>query len=216
LADHGIVATTVHNTFTIPTEADADTWAAPASRRSVAGAALRQRLGVGPDERLALQPTRAIPRKNVAGGLVAAHALGATFWLLGPAEDGYGPELEELLVGAPCPVVRGLPDGGGAATIDDAYQACDVVALPSTWEGFGNPAVESATHRRPLVIGPYPVAHELAASGFRWFPLDDLDALAAWLDRPDGTLLEHNLAVAASHFSSADLPERLQAVLPPC
>ena len=99
-------------------------------------------------------------------------------------------------------------------TIDDAYQACDVVALPSTWEGFGNPSLESVVHRRPLAIGPYPVADELAAFGFRWFPLDGVADLAGWLGAPDPRLLEDNLAVAATHFSVADLPDRIASVLP--
>jgi glycosyltransferase involved in cell wall biosynthesis len=120
---------------------------------------------------------------------------------------------------APCPVRRGVPDAGGSDgtgdrwTVDDAYQACDVVALPSTWEGFGNPSLESVTHRRPLVIGPYPVADELTAFGFRWFPLDAMARLDDWLGHPDPALVEANLEVARAHFSVEDLPGRIDRVL---
>jgi glycosyltransferase involved in cell wall biosynthesis len=171
-------------------------------------------LGIGDHDRLVLQPTRAIPRKNVAGGIEVATDLGAVYWLLGPAEDGYGPELEQLVGAAPCPVVRGWPDRSGG-TAADAYAACDVVVLPSTWEGFGNPSIESAVARRLLVIGPYPVAAELEAFGFRWFGLDATSEVDAWLDSPDPSLLDHNLAVAVAHFSLGGLPERIAGVLPP-
>jgi glycosyltransferase involved in cell wall biosynthesis len=100
-----------------------------------------------------------------------------------------------------------------AWTIDDAYAACDVVLLPSTWEGFGNPALESATHRRPLAIGRYPVASELAGFGFRWFDSAVPAALSAWLDDPDVELMAHNHRIAARHFNLADLPERLDGLL---
>jgi glycosyltransferase involved in cell wall biosynthesis len=146
--------------------------------------------------------------------MAVAARLGATYWLLGPAEDGYGPELESLVAAAECPVVLGVPDASDPVAIDDAYRACDVVALPSTWEGFGNPSIESVVHRRPLAIGPYPVATELASFGFRWFGLTDTDRLRTWLEAPDADLLEHNLAVASAHFSVRDLPERIAAVLP--
>jgi glycosyltransferase involved in cell wall biosynthesis len=218
LGARGIDARTIYNSFRMPPEDPATGRSGP--DRSPAGEAVRRALGIGPTARLVLQPTRALARKNVAGGMTAAARLAATFWLLGPAEDGYGPELERLVAGAPCPVVRGVPyldDGTGPAgilSVDDAYQACDVVALPSTWEGFGNPSLESVTHRRPLVIGPYPVAHELAAFGFDWFGLDDVDRLDAWLAAPDRGLLERNLAVARAHFSLADLPGRIAATLP--
>ena len=218
LAARGIGATTVYNSFAVPAPGQAPE---DAGHRSDAGRALRAALGLAPDDRLVLQPTRALARKNVGAGLAAAARLDATFWLLGPAEDGYGPELDRLVAGAPCPVRRGLPDGagtgaGGAFGVDDAYQACDVVALPSTWEGFGNPSIESVTHRRPLVIGPYPVGRELAAFGFEWFGLDgfDLDRLDDWLRAPDPGLLERNLAVARAHFSLDGLPDRVAAVLP--
>ncbi len=105
------------------------------------------------------------------------------------------------------------PRCGAVSTIAEAYAACDVVVLPSTWEGFGNPSLESATHRRPLAIGPYPVARELAAFGFRWFDSAVPGPLDEWLAHPDDTLLAHNHQVAATSFNVADLPARLADVL---
>ncbi len=198
LAERGIRATTVYNTF------DPDP---PGGDR----AGTRAALGAAADRPLLLQPTRALPRKNVAGGLSLAEAVGGTYWLLGPAEDGFGPELRRLMAGARCPVRRG--HAAGHAGMEDAYAACDAVLLPSTWEGFGNPSVESATHRRPLAVGPYPVSRELRAYGFRWFDADDPDPLAGFLASPDESLLAHNHAVAATYFDQADLPGRLATVL---
>ena len=200
LARVGIAATVVRNAF------DVD---ARVGNRE----AIRRALGLDDSARVVLQPTRAIPRKNVAGGVALAEALGATFWLLGPAEDGYGPELDRLRAGAQCPFLVGPVAPGVREHVADAYAACDVVVLGSTWEGFGNPAIESAVYRRPLAIGSYPVAAELAAFGFRWFAHDDPMAVAAFLDAPDPALLEHNHLVARRHFALHDLPERIGRVL---
>ncbi len=220
LGARGITAATVYNAF--------DTGRGPVRGQSggrggggedehrahAARSALRRRLRIDPDARVVLQPTRAIPRKNVAAGIAVAEFLGATYWLLGPAEDGYGPAAARLLKASRAPVILGWNDPSHSA-VDDAYAACDVVVLPSTWEGFGNPTIESAIQRRPLAIGPYPVASELAAFGFRWFPVDHPEALAAWLASPDPALLDHNAAVADAHFSLRDLPNRIERVLPP-
>jgi glycosyltransferase involved in cell wall biosynthesis len=196
LAVRGVEATTVYGGFPVP---------AP-GRRELA----RELLGVTPGRRLLLQPTRAIARKNVPAGLAMARALGADYWLTGPDEDGYGPELDRLLGGAACPVHRRLPDG---LTMDDAYAASDAVVFPSTWEGFGAPLVEASLHRRPLAVGDYPVAAELAAFGFRWFPADDPAPLRAFLDHPDPTLLARNQAVALRHFSLDALTGQLADLL---
>ena len=284
----------------------------------------RRRTGVAPEEILVLQPTRALPRKNVAGGLALAEALGATYWLLGAAEDGYDDDLRSVLARARTRVIHGSPvhrpgsgsrtgsgghgassrtgsdghsagsrtgsdghsagshgpggggsgsggsvsggsgghspgDGGSgghgassrtgsgrhspgsggsgsgeptgtfgtgtrhapeplrrpsvAVTIADAYAACDVVVLPSWWEGFGNPAVESAVVRRPLAIGPYPVGRELARFGFRWFAHDDPAAIRSWLAERDPGLLDHNAEVADAHFALRSLPDQLASLL---
>jgi glycosyltransferase involved in cell wall biosynthesis len=198
LAERGISASTVYNHF------DPEP---PAGERD----RVRRGLGVAEGARLLLQPTRALARKNVAGGLALAAAVGGTYWLLGPAEDGYGPELDRLIEGARGPVLLGTQQV--ACTIDDAYAACDAVLLPSTWEGFGNPSLESATHRRPLAIGPYPVAAELAGFGFRWFDSAVPAPLSDWLDHPDDDLVAENHRVAARHFNLSDLPDRLGEVL---
>jgi glycosyltransferase involved in cell wall biosynthesis len=198
LAERGIPAVAVPNCF------DADMAAGDR-------ATTRRALGVGDDERLLLQPTRAIARKNVPAALRLAAQLGAVYWLLGPAEDGYDGELSRLLsTAAPVRVVRGLPP---QATVADAYAAADAVTLPSTWEGFGNPTVESALYRRPLAVGRYPVAREIAAHGFRWYPVDDPTPLARWLEAPDSTVLDLNRAIARRHFSLATLRRRLHRVL---
>lgn len=178
----------------------------PPGDRSAARAALE----LGESELVVLQPTRAVAGKNVAGGLRLAMDLGAVYWLLGPPEDGYDQELERLVEAArhKIRVLRG--PAWPEATLADAYAACEVVTLPSTWEGFGNPSVESALYRRPLAIGPYPVGKEIRTFGFQWFEIEDPTPLAAWLAQPSADLLDRNQAVARAHFSIADLPGRLE------
>ena len=118
-----------------------------------------------------------------------------------------------MLDRARCPVLRGAAPGWARAPIADAYAASDVIALPSSWEGFGNPAIESAVFGRPLAIGHYPVSRELAAFGFRWFDVDDPRSLATWFDDPNPAMLEHNRAVARRFFDLRDLPGRIERVL---
>jgi glycosyltransferase involved in cell wall biosynthesis len=196
LAARGVEAAVVRNGF------DADD--PPGDR-----AATRAALGVGPGDRLALHPVRAIARKDVPAAVRLAEGLGATYWLTGPAEEGYGPTLARVLAAARCPVVH-RPSPGRMA---DAYAAADAVLFPSTWEGFGNPPVEAAVHRRPAAVGRYPVAEELRDLGFRWFPPDDPAPLAAFLAAPDPGLLDHNAGLVRRHLSLAAMEAALAGVL---
>ncbi len=157
-------------------------------------------------------PTPSGPSNARASGppLALCEALGATYWLLGGAEEGYGPELDRLLGAARCRVIHHpLPHG------PDIYAAPDLVAFPSTWEGFGNPPIEASLAGRPVAVGPYPVGAELRALGFEWFDADPSLAgpIRTWLAHPDATVIEHNRAVAREHFSLPVMAARLRALL---
>ena len=181
----------------------------------------RHRLGLDPsgEDLLVVHPVRAIPRKAVDRAIALTESLGdphhggrpATYWLPGPAEDGFGPELADLLAAARCPVVR-----HPAASRADLYAAADVVAFPSTWEGFGNPPVEAALARRPVAVGDYPVANELRALGFAWFDAMDPESLRDWLASPANqreALLAHNREVAIKELSTRRMAEELKSLL---
>ena len=197
LAERGIAATRIYNHF------DVDP---PAGDREGTRAAL----GVDDDEILVLQPTRAIARKGVADAVALTEAVGGVYWLLGPPEDGYDEELARTLSASGARTIAGRPTNPA-----DAYAACDLVAFPSTWEGFGNPTVESAVYRRPLAIGDYPVAEELRAFGFQWFSAREHDAVRAWLRDPDPALLDHNAEIARRHFDLDDLPGEIDRAANP-
>ncbi len=184
LAERGIEAVTIWNAFDV-TEPDGDR------------AATRAALGVDDDVRLVAHPVRAIARKDVPASIRLCEELGATYWLLGPAEEDYAPTLEQVLAEAACPVIHRSSPG----SLADAYAACDLVTFTSTWEGFGNPPVEAAIHRRPAAVSHYPVADEVRDFGFEWFDPADVAGIDAFLRDPDPGLLERNRAVAVEHFS---------------
>jgi mannosylglucosylglycerate synthase len=195
MAARGITATTIYNGF------DVDE---PRSTRAAARAAV----GFDLDERVLVHPVRAIARKNIPAALALAEAVHATYWLSGPTEEGFDAELDAILSGARTRVVRRGHDDRA-----QLYAAADAVVFPSTWEGFGNPPIEAAIHRRPAAVGHYPVAAELRALGFRWFEPDGAEAVARFLASPDEKLLDHNEHLARRHFSFATMRDGLQAVL---
>ncbi len=195
LAQRGFTATTIYNGFDVHQ---------PAGDRVTT----RRELGAADDTLLVAHPVRAIERKAIPVALDVTARLGGTYWLTGPAEEGYAPTLEGLLAAPPCPVIH-----RPAQVLADLYAAADLVVYPSTWEGFGNPPVEASLHGRPVVVGPYPVGAELRALGFEWFDADDLAPLEAWLHSPEPELLDRNRTVVAEHLSIEAMRRRLEALL---
>lgn len=194
-ADRGVLADVVYNGFRTD-EPDGDR------------EGMRAALDVGDDELLLAHPVRAIPRKDVPAAVRLCEELGATYWLLGPAEEGYGQELDRVLGRARCRVIhRSFPHH------PDLYAGPDGIVFPSTWEGFGNPPVEASIHRRPVAIGPYPVGAELRELGFRWFSTAEPRPFGAFLADPDPDLLAWNRRVAETHLSLDAQTRRLADLL---
>lgn len=208
LAARGIDAVTVRNAFEpFPSPGDRD--------------GTRRALGVGADRPLVVQPTRAIARKNVPQALALAEALDAFYWLVGGAEEGYGPVVEAVLGAARVPVYWGLLEGfvTSSGGIEHAYAAADLVAFPSTQEGFGNPPVEASLHRRMAVVGDYQAAGELRGMGFSWLAQAEPGQAASFLNRARAgdpevmDVIDRNAALARRYLSLDDLPARLAAII---
>jgi glycosyltransferase involved in cell wall biosynthesis len=195
-ADRGLTATTIYNGF--------DPDPPPGDRANT-----RDWLDLNSDDILVAHPVRAIARKNIPAAVALTEALGGVYWLPGPAEEGYEDELATILDRARCPVLR-QPLDYPHHTIHDLYAACDLVAFPSLWEGFGNPPIEAALHRRPAAVGSYPVADELRRLGFRWFAPDDTDTIAAALRDNPTDLLDRNHELARQHLSVATMTDEIE------
>lgn len=169
----------------------------------------RQRLGIPETELLFLQPTRAIERKNIPRALQLAQEFGATYWLTGPAEDSYQSELDALLSTSTVKVRRGIDP----EPIDLAYAASDLVLLPSTREGFGNPIIESIVQRRGLVLGHFPVSDYLRNEGFCFLDSDDTLSISQWLTEPNLEVLTLNRDLASPLFAMENLAPSLASLL---
>jgi glycosyltransferase involved in cell wall biosynthesis len=190
--------TTVHNFFDLdPAAGDR--------------AGTRARFGFADDEFVLLQPSRAIERKNVPGAVRLASRIVRAMpnrrvhlWISGPAEDGYAETLARVIERSEVPVTVGR-----AERVADAYAACDLVVFPSTWEGFGNPVIESIAARRACAAFPYPVLAEILAAGVRCFSTEQPDVLERFLREPESrheAYFDVNLRRARISFSLADLP----------
>jgi glycosyltransferase involved in cell wall biosynthesis len=199
LENRGFEAITLRNAFDLePMRGDRD--------------ATRTSFGFAPDDLVCLQPTRAIPRKNIPASIAFATELAAhapdrdvRLWITGPAEDGYDDVFARLVASSPVPVTVGR-----APSVADAYAASDLVLFPSTWEGFGNPVIESIAHRRPIAVATYPALDELRGFGVQLLSIDDVEGAIRFLETPHDDVLERNVEVVRPHCSLTDLPRRIE------
>ena len=181
-------------------------------RRPATGTRLARELGVTTTTiSSCVQPTRAIPRKNVERrtAVRAARSRRATlngpiqYWITGPAEDGYDAEFE-----ATGRAIRRSPCTSGARRVPlDAYAAADLIVFPSTWEGFGNPVVEVGDRAAHDGRSARTRCSTRSSTDCTCLSIDDADDATTWLHAPDAPTSSSGTTTAArARFSHRASP----------
>jgi glycosyltransferase involved in cell wall biosynthesis len=197
----------------------------------------REALGVKPEEKLLLQPTRIVPRKRIEVAveitrrldlpavLVISHSAGDE----GVAYENYLRELADLF-GARVIFAaeevgheRGESKNGEAQfSLADAYYEADLVTYPSVIEGFGNAFLETVYFRRPIMMASYDIFNvDIKPKGFRAITFgefvgeDCLEEARRWLENPTlvEEIVETNYEIARRYYSYHVLEKHLALLL---
>jgi len=149
---------------------------------------VRQALGLDPDERLILQPTRVVKRKGIENAIELVSRLGIKARLVishASGDEGHDYEqriidysrrmqVNTLFVSDIINDRRGkTEDGRKIYTLYDIYHHADFITYPSTIEGFGNAFLEAVYFRKPIMVNCYSIyTFDIKPKGFRAVEID--------------------------------------------
>lgn len=199
---------------------------------------IRQEMGLTPEDKLILQPTRIVPRKGIEHSislvqrlkdprckLVISHAAG---------DEGadYPEQMAELAQSEGVDLRffghrvgdRRHIDSKGKKTyvLHDLYPHADLVMYPSIYEGFGNALLEAFYFGVPIIVNRYPVwVRDIEPKGFQvpvmeGFISKQIVAEAHRLLDDDDyrqQMVEHNFAKAKRYYGYPTLRYCLQVLL---
>jgi glycosyltransferase involved in cell wall biosynthesis len=246
--DHVVINTQAASEFSrrtglpctvIPNVMDFDRPPAATSRRG-----LRAALGLGADDIMVLQPTRVVQRKGIETSIELARRLNDPRVKLvishsaGDEGGAYAKRVMDYaaLLGVELILADRLIDAGtggctgasaGASTgapfsIWDAYNECDLVTYPSTYEGFGNAFLEAVYHRKPVLCNRYSIFRtDIEPLGFNTVEIDGFitDDVIAEVRRVIADadyrheMVEQNYRIGLQFFSYRRVAETLSALL---
>jgi glycosyltransferase involved in cell wall biosynthesis len=201
---------------------------------------LRPALGLQPDERLILQPTRVVQRKGIEQAIELLRRLGLEARLVishasGDELDDYEKRVHDYaqLMGVPVKFVsdiirhdRGLTeDGRKIFALEDVYLEADLVTYPSTVEGFGNAFLEAIYYRKPVVVNKYSIFDlDIRPKGFQvigfagYITETTVQQTRQVLEDPQlvQSIAEHNYELGKRYYSYAMLERHLNTLLSDC
>jgi glycosyltransferase involved in cell wall biosynthesis len=106
-------------------------------------------------------------------------------------------------------------------SIHDAYVHADIVLYPNTGDAFGNPVIEAAAYRKPIIVNSFPNLNEFIGKGFKFVVMDqkvDAEAVSdtyeiiANKDKA-AEIVAHNFNLLKTHYSSDILDDSLIPIL---
>jgi glycosyltransferase involved in cell wall biosynthesis len=149
---------------------------------------VRDALGLDPDEKLILQPTRVVKRKGIENAIELVSRLGIKARLvISHASGDEGHDYEQRIIdysqrmGVNTLFVSDIindnrsttNDGRKVYTLYDIYHHADFITYPSTKEGFGNAFLEAVYYKKPILVNRYSIyAFDIKPKGFQAVEID--------------------------------------------
>ena len=198
----------------------------------------RQTIGVAEDDVLILQPTRVVRRKGIEHAIELVHRLKSPSCKLVITHtakdegDTYPDRVREYAALLGVPVIFASPwishqrgvteEGTKQYAIWDVYPHADLVAYPSTYEGFGNAFLEAVYYKKPILCNRYTAFRtDIEPCGFRATVMDGFltdqvveDVSSVLRDEVHRReMVEHNYKLGQRFFSFDVVQRELQMLL---
>jgi len=208
-------------------------FANPPYEQNPKAAQLREELGFSDDDLFVLQPTRVVPRKWIERSvelvsllnikkrrLVISHESGDEGDIYQERVKEYAERLgvELIFIGNKIGPMRMFGARSDREySIDDAYQAADIVSYPSGYEGFGNAFLEAVYFKKPIVVNRYSIfVEDIEPYGFDVIKFESFitkEVVNQLMDflRPGRLIasVEKNYEIGKRYFSFEVLEKRL-------
>ena len=199
---------------------------------------VRETFGLEEDDIFIMQPTRMVARKgiehtvevvsrlkNPKAKLVITHSTSDEGDAYEKRILSYAEHLGVPLIIKPEIIgdKRGrTPDGKKIYTLWDVYPHADLIAYPSTYEGFGNALIEAIYFKKPILVNQYSAyVMDIKPYGFKAIEMagyvtdEVIDEINAILEDKDcyNENAEKNFELAARFFSYEVLKRKLRSIL---
>jgi glycosyltransferase involved in cell wall biosynthesis len=199
----------------------------------------RESIGLAPDDRMILQPTRIVQRKGIEfaidlvkelgdrrNKLVISHEAGDegleyAEWLKEHACN-HGVDLRLVSIRIVDPLKKNNGNGNTNYSLWDVYPYADFITFPSLYEGFGNAFLEGIYFKKPILINRYATfVRDIEPLGFDLVVMDGylskktvykvVDLLNS--SKRKENMVNNNYQIAARHYSYSVLRSQLTAAI---